>query len=109
MAHPPLTERQLLDSIGDLLDHHGLLWDHFRPARTQHGWVTPLQGHKGAPDLRIVGTRLIHAELKSDKGKLGDEQSVWLNALRAAGAEVYVWRPSDWWDGTIDRVLETLT
>ena len=46
-TRPELTEKEFTNALGELLDHHGLLWDHIRPARTKHGWVTPIQGSQG--------------------------------------------------------------
>jgi VRR-NUC domain len=43
----------------------------------------------------IVTQELIFAELKSECGRLRPEQIVWITALRAAGQEVYIWRPRD--------------
>ena len=60
---------------------------------------------KGFPDLVMVRERTIYVELKSEKGKLTPEQREWIAALKAAGEEVYVWRPAEWMDGTIERVL----
>ena len=60
----------------------------------------------GYPDLTLVrGHRLIFAELKSKTGRLTPQQRGWLEALKATGAEVHLWRPADWFNGTIDRVL----
>ena len=45
---------------------------------------------------------LIAAELKTGKptnkrlGQPKPEQQAWLEALKAVGAETYVWRPADW-------------
>jgi hypothetical protein len=55
---------------------------------------------KGWPDLVLVRTRagherIIYAELKSERGVLTERQAVVLGYLEDAGAEVYVWRPSD--------------
>jgi len=71
---------------------------HTRPARLANGqWRTPLQGDPGFPDLMLSrGPDLIAAELKSEHGRLSVPQRQWLVALRQAGVEVYVWRPSDW-------------
>lgn len=53
----------------------------------------------GLPDLLLVheDRRLIvYAELKSQTGRLRPKQAEWLRRLAAAGADVRVWRPSDW-------------
>lgn len=73
-----------------------------RPARTKHGWKTPIQGDVGFPDLVLVrGDRLIFAELKTQKGQLSQEQENWYIALSSVAYEreehiqVEVWRPKD--------------
>lgn len=69
-------------------------------ARTA-GWMVfhPFDSRRstaGFPDLTLVrGPRLIFAELKTQKGRVSVEQQKWLDALREASAEVFVWRPSD--------------
>jgi len=51
-------------------------------------WLTPLSGDAGYPDLTMVrGTRVIFAELKSDKGRLQPNQKVWLDRLEVVSAE----------------------
>jgi hypothetical protein len=71
---------------------------HVRPARTDRGWRTPLQGDgQGWPDVFAVrGTRAVAAELKSERGRLGPGQADWLAALEQAGVETYTWRPGNW-------------
>lgn len=49
----------------------------------------------GFPDQVLVRDRVIFAELKREKGAVTTAQREWLDGLAAAGAEVYVWRPSD--------------
>jgi VRR-NUC domain-containing protein len=49
----------------------------------------------GFPDLVLVRDRVIYVELKRESGKLTDSQISWVESLKAAGAEIYVWRPSD--------------
>jgi hypothetical protein len=49
----------------------------------------------GFPDRVLVRERVIFAELKREKGKPTDSQIEWLDQLAFAGAEVYLWRPSD--------------
>jgi hypothetical protein len=74
-------------------------WRVFHPMKMQSRdgtWRTALSGDKGWPDLVLAHpTRgLIVAELKSDKGRLTQDQHAWLAAL-APWAEIQVWRPTD--------------
>lgn len=80
-----------------------------RGRRGDRQWSPP-----GFPDLVIMQglndprrpARLIFAELKSDTGRLRVPQHDWLRGLqRIPGIEVYVWRPDDWLDGTVDKIL----
>jgi hypothetical protein len=49
----------------------------------------------GFPDLVLArDAEVIFAELKSEKGRISDDQKTWLATLGTA-AEVHVWRPSD--------------
>lgn len=79
---------------------------HFRPARTEHGWRTPVEADgAGFPDLVLLKRgRCVFVELKSGSGKVTREQAVWLDELSDTPNEVYVWRPQDW-----DELLEVLT
>ena len=43
-------------------------------------------------------------ELKSAKGVMSNEQTVWLLTLNEAGADAKVWRPSDY-----EEIEQTLT
>ena len=70
-------------------------------AATRLGWryyhtVNAKRSRPGFPDLVLVRERVVFAELKRQDGKLKPEQEQWLEALRHAGAEVHVWRPSDY-------------
>jgi VRR-NUC domain-containing protein len=106
-AEPPkLTEQQLQNAVIDLARQLGWKVAHFRPAQTKHGWRTPVQADgRGFPDLILARDRLIAAELKTDTGRLTDHQEAWLTTLEHAGVTTAVWRPADWWDGTIDQAL----
>lgn len=64
----------------------------------------------GFPDLVMVrGSRLVFAELKTERGRVSVAQSIWLRALQVVMGKtggivsVYVWRPRDW--GDIEDVL----
>jgi hypothetical protein len=102
-----VTEAELQDAIAGMAQVLGWKVAHARPARTQSGWRTPWQyDGKGFPDLTLVkGARLVFAELKSSRGRLEPEQSVWLAALLVACPEVYVWTPDSWTSGEVERVL----
>jgi hypothetical protein len=73
-------------------------WDahHIRPGRYGNYYKT--DGLPGMPDLILIGRRgqgIIWAELKTEKGKLTDEQRSRLLQINNNGQEVYVWRPKD--------------
>ena len=60
----------------------------------------------GFPDLVLArDDQLMFVELKSAKGKVTEAQEQWLRALVKGGAIADVWRPDDWHNGTIERVL----
>jgi len=68
------------------------------------GWRTAVQyDAQGFPDLVLVRDRVLFAELKNKTGRLTRHQAGWLDALRNAGCEAVVWRPSDWPE--IERTL----
>lgn len=52
----------------------------------------------GFPDVVAVRrTRLVVAELKTEKGKLTDAQQSWMADLeQVLSVGAYVWKPSDW-------------
>ena len=49
------------------------------------------------------GPRCLAVELKAEKGKLTEEQILWLDAFAEAGVHTEVWHPSMWAD--IERLL----
>lgn len=74
----------------------------FRPAQMRSGkWATPVQGHKGSPDLLLARDGVVWLwELKSDKGRQNEEQRAWAEAI---GSSYRLLRPDDW--DTIVRLL----
>jgi hypothetical protein len=86
---------------------------HFRQwviaAARFHGWrvavPNPSYSDPGFPDLVLIGGegRVILAELKVPPGALKPGQRATLDALRAAGHEAYVWKPTD--EADIARTL----
>jgi hypothetical protein len=92
-----ISERDWQRQVTDAAELFGWTWVHFRPARTEHGWRTPVSGPlgKGWPDLTLVRERIVYVELKAEGASLTPEQRAVHDALRAARAEVHTWRPSD--------------
>jgi hypothetical protein len=83
-----VSERELTTYVRDVARLHG--W------RRYHAWLSK-HSPAGFPDeVLLRPPRLVFAELKSERGRLSDEQEAWLEELRAVpGVEVFVWRPAD--------------
>lgn len=98
------TEAEFMGQLIELAQWRGWRVHHTRPAWTGKGWRTPIQGDPGFPDLVLVRkirkhVRVIFAELKSDKGRLTDDQGEWMRLLGdCAGVESYIWKPIMWGD-----------
>ena len=92
---PALTEAQFQAQVIQLAKL--LQW------RVYHTWNS-MHSAAGYPDLTLVrGKRLLFAELKSERGKVRPEQTEWLHDLHEAGAQAFIWRPSEW-----ARIVEIL-
>ncbi len=102
-----MTETELLNGVLAMAGVFGWRSFHVRPARTAHGWRTAVQGDgRGFPDLVLLREgRHVVVELKSQRGQVTQEQEAWLDAFEKSGAEVFVWRPVDWANGSIEAVL----
>ena len=80
-----------------------LRWRVYHIRNSKRGIV---QGHVGFPDiLALRDGQVLIAELKAERGRLTEEQDIWLREWRKAGALVHIWRPRDWLAGTIGEVL----
>lgn len=111
---PPLTEKLFQRQVLELARIYG--WRAYHPFLSK--W-----SEKGFPDLTMVrprDRRLLFAELKSEKGRVSEDQREWLALLSSVATgrlgvpngeqpdrwptiELYVWRPADW-----DQIQETL-
>lgn len=89
------TEAQCITTIVDAAKLLGWRVHHSRPGYTRQGYRTPIQGHKGLPDLILVrGRQLWIVETKRRPNKVEPEQQAWLDAFTAAGvAARVVWVP----------------
>lgn len=85
-----MSEASWLREIMDYADKHG--WD-FEHTFEQRQYAR--RTGKGWPDLILLRERVVWAEAKSMKGMLSREQREVIARLKAAGQEVYVWKPSD--------------
>lgn len=91
-----MTERDLTRAVIDFAkQQHFLVYHTFLSKWSEAGF----------PDLCLVRERVIWVELKSERGKLSERQMEWLETLKAAGAETYVWRPEDWPDAVAKTLL----
>ena len=110
-----MSEDDLLWNVWELAERLGFLFDHSWDSRANL-WVAQRAGLKGLhwggrPDITLVKDtvsppRIIEAELKRELGVLTERQARFMEAMQAAGREVYLWRPSDWLSGEIERVLK---
>lgn len=86
----PRNETELQAQTIQLAMLNGWRVQHVRPAKTEKGWRTPIQGHRGAPDLLLARGGVAYCwELKSPGGKPTADQSLWLDALGFHGRLLY--------------------
>lgn len=93
-----LSEKQFQHQVEHLAHVFGWRVFHALPAQNSRGrWLTAQSGDVGFPDLVLAhpSKGVIFAELKTQIGRVSVSQRIWLNTLEAAGAETYIWRPSD--------------
>ena len=91
-----MTEKQLTRIVSDLAKLFG--WKRYHTFLSRHS-------EAGFPDEILVrGSRLVVAELKSERGRLTEGQRLWLDVFRAVpSAEVFVWTPDD-----VEQIAEVL-
>lgn len=113
-----LSEGQLQKLVIDRARELGWLVHHCRPAMNKKGeWRTHIQGDKGFFDLVLArGGEVWFVELKTEKGMPTREQFAWIHGcvvqatskdqlVQLSTHHVALWRPFDWYNGTIERVL----
>lgn len=91
------SEKEFQNQVIELALLNGFRYYHTHDSR---------RSNPGFPDLvlvRAIPPRVIFAEIKASHGSLSPAQRVWINELRAAGAEVYVWYPDDF--DSIQQIL----
>jgi hypothetical protein len=93
-----MPEKALSENVRVLADTLGYQY--------YHTW-TSIHSARGFPDYVLIkAPRLIFVELKRQAGKVTNAQQEWLDNLIRCNVEVYIWRPSEWLDGTIETILQ---
>jgi hypothetical protein len=103
-----MTEKDLQRVVLGLFREAGWRVCHFSDSRRQvrPGVFVGDVNARGFPDVVAVrGSRVVFVELKSDSGRLSDDQRGWLDDVSAAGCEAFVWRPSHLKSGAVHRVM----
>ena len=96
-----MNENDLLIGVTDALTAHGWRWSH--PRRSDKA---QMMGHAGVPDILAARNgRLLLIELKSEMGKLTEDQKAWFAEfpLGSYSFTALVLRPSGY-----DAFLETI-
>lgn len=81
-----MLESELQSQVVSLCKQFG--WGHYHTHNSR-------RSVKGFPDLVLWRESVMFVELKQQKGVVSPDQEVVLAGLERAGAEVWVWRPSD--------------
>ena len=89
-----MTEKEWQNEVQTLAAWGGWSYYHTHDSR---------RSQPGFPDLVLWRERVIFAELKTEKGRVRPDQKRVMNELKKAGADVYLWRPSD--RDEVDAVL----
>lgn len=96
-----VSEDDLQDAILGKAHFTGWLCYHVRQSK-----AGVVQGDTGFPDLVLArGGRVVYAELKDELGQLSPAQERWRDALLPT-QEWYLWRPSSWRTGAVERILD---
>lgn len=101
-----VSERMLQQQIIQIATlYHWLVFHDFDSRRNAPGFpdLVLCKQANGNVAQGLHKQGLLFVELKSERGRLRPEQEIWIEALRSAGQEVYVWRPSDL-DAAIERL-----
>jgi hypothetical protein len=102
-----MTEATLQAGVVELAQIYGFMVHHDLPSqRAGGGWSTLVSGDVGFPDLVLAKAgRVIFVELKSERGSQTLAQKSWQEEL-GDGVEFYVWKPTDWNNDTVERILK---
>lgn len=92
----PASEDELQATLIEAANLRGWLVAHFRPARTDRGWRTPVAGDVGFPDLLLARAGRVFAwELKGPRGTVSPWQRAWLDELAGGVTDARVVTPAE--------------
>ena len=92
-----MKEKELQTNIIRLASIRG--WQHYHTFNSQ-------KSARGWPDLVLCRPPdVLFVELKSAKGVMTPYQVMWLDMLKACGLRAFVWKPKDWLNGEVEKVL----
>jgi len=102
-----MSEATLQAGVIELAHVYGFMVHHDLPSQRSNGsWSTLVSGDTGFPDLILAKEgRVLAIELKSEKGAQSLAQKDWQREL-GDGVEYYLWKPTDWNNGTVERILK---
>lgn len=98
LAARAMLESELQENVRSAFVADG--WRYFHTYRSE-------RSPAGFPDvIALKDGRIIFAELKREGKSPTKEQQAWLDeAAKVEAAETYVWRPSDWLNGSIAKII----
>lgn len=100
-----MNENEFTRKVIGLAESYGLL--------VHHCYRSELCDGAGLPDLIIAGPLgVIFAELKTATGQTDDAQDAWAKLLKSQESWTepvyFLWRPDDWVNGRIERIVKQL-
>lgn len=99
-AAKAMTEAQLQDAITGMLDHYRIPFHHETDSR---------KSKAGFPDLCIFGRRIVFWELKTQGGRVTEDQHrILTRIVRAENGSARVVRPMDLLDGSVQEWVRGL-
>ncbi|HEY9409292.1 MAG TPA: VRR-NUC domain-containing protein [Pseudonocardia sp.] len=96
-----ITETQWQTRVENIAEFYG--WMHYHapnnvPRQAKSGRKFVQNVRAGWPDLALLHparSLFLVAELKTETGRISDDQAEWLSGFRSAGIRAEVWRPRD--------------
>ena len=94
------SEAQFQEAVIEYAKARGWLVHAERPARSDKGWRTPVQGDAGFPDLVLARNGVVLLwELKSERGRPSEAQEKWIRAIEPKAQlmpRAIMLKPSNW-------------